>query len=625
MKSNLVKITNIVLVSFVLLLFSDKAKASNDTLGISLQKVLFFKIENSLPTNQARKYKNSFKPETSNIYVEVNVKNLLYKVKSQKHNVSFVFNYINDVKQGRVNADFEIKKESVTANIERGLGWGNEKGNWRLGRYTVQIFIDNTLFAEKDFFINSSETDFVTLQNVKTNIYSIKNSSSGVHQDIIQQYKIDPYFNSFYGFVFSKDGYDIGYSMANYSKTSYEVKRNMHLFKNNKQIMPVYFNILPVFDENLKNFSVASTWSKQDIQKNTTLLNGVVMFNSWLWNYASPDGSKYVYPVFAAANEFLFINNEKVIPKNIIGAKSFSITHNFYSNPIVFLKNDSQGYDAYFSGKFKIGKEKGYALFCENRMVSKKYSGDISIPQVSDDNKNIAYIASNKKSSFIVLNGEKNKKEFKSIESNIIFCGVEPSVIYKAKIGGDWYIVKNDKIVSDGHKKIGTFTADSNGNNVAYSAKDGKIWDVYINKTKVASNLDGIGELVINNKGNKVAFAAKKDNSMFVMVNNNIVSPEFETTHQLVTNVFRKKLALTNLCFNNVGNKVAYLVGQNNSSYDEGTSETNKRYYYVMIDNERVSPEMYGASVLSKNNEGELFYAGIEIGHFILHHVRIRF
>ena len=130
-----------------------------DSLGFKLDKILFFESGKEIPVKQDRIYINYFKPEAKYINIELNIINLKYKIKDQEYNITFIWRYLNGSEYGRSETTLNIKSDWEKAYINKGWGWA-DKGNWPLGRFTAQIFINDNLFAEKDFFVNLDESEF---------------------------------------------------------------------------------------------------------------------------------------------------------------------------------------------------------------------------------------------------------------------------------------------------------------------------------------------------------------------------------------------------------------------------------------------------------------------------------
>ena len=337
------------------------------------------------------------------------------------------------------------------------------------------------------------------------------------------------------------------------------------------------------------------------------------------------------------------INNKEVKVECLKNAKSINISEadktlslnkggmRVQNNSIVFIKNPDNSYNAVYTAKYKLDKQTNHALFNEEKRISPQFDGHISIPYLSPDANNVAYVVKDKKEWFVMMNDKKITRGYKEIKhtkvlktviNEIVFCGSGDNVIYQAKIQGNWYVMKGDEIISEGFSEIKSITVNTVGNKIAYIAKSKKKWTAYINKRKISEEFDRFAEEIkFSPDGNSIAYAAGNEDSMFVMINSRKISPNFEIFYQNSDYMGKQPLAITNLTFNKAGDNVAYLV---NYASGKGDLITNNLQHYVMINNTLVSPKMYSASVFS-NKAGELIYAGIDISGLILHHVKIEF
>ncbi len=631
----------------ILFLFAKNMNA-NDSLGIVLDEILFFESGNEVPGKQNRTYSNYFKPETKYINVEFNIKNLKYQIIDQEYKITFIWKYLNGNEFGRSEAMFNVKSGWATAYMNRGWGFA-DKGNWRLGRFTAQILVNGTLFAEKDFCITEFDKDFISLPEENKVIENLQNLPEDINYKILHQYKIVPYpfFNYYYDINFSRDGKNIAYALSHYehqsSSSGSSTTRYMYLFRNNKQIIPDYFMIRYNFDKNLKNldyFGLKLTTSNIYDANGYGYFNGLQIYSSiyYLPVSVSPDSEKYSFIMntmprlkssftWDAAYEFLMINNKKVQAEWLKIAKSIRITESTLGiqnqdNSIIYIKNQDNSYNAVYTAKYRFDKQFHYALFNEAERVSPQFDGHISNPYLSVDEKNVAYIVEDKKEWFVMINDKRITKGYKKIKDKIIFCESGNDIIYQAKIKGDWYVMKGDEIVSDGFSKIESIVVNATGNKIAYKAKSGKKWSIYINKRKISQEFDIIGgEIIFSPDGNKLSYAAANDDNMFVMIDNRQISSNFKVICQNPMYIGKQPLAITKLIFNKAGDKVAYLIVFEYSG-DEIVNQM--KHSYIMINDTQISPKMYNTSVLSKK-AGELFYAGIGISDIILHHVKIDF
>jgi hypothetical protein len=621
------------LISSLILLFSGNTIATN-SIGIEFDDILFFECGKDVPVKQERIYTNHFIPEARYINVEFYVKNLKFNTEDQEYKITFVWKYLNGTEMGRIDGTFNIKSEWETAYMNRSWGWP-EKGNWRLGRYTAQILINGKLFAEEDFFINPNDFDFFTFSKENKPIENLLNRPEDIDYMVLQQYNIDTSFTSFYKIEFSEDGKDLLYKLSYFEQyETYNTEttvRNVYLFRNNKQILPVYFRIDAYPDNELKNLAFTGTkTTKGTFNEMHCYYNGRELFKS-IYSprfYLSPDHNKFAFiwnsmPILKssftwdAAYEYLLINNLKVQPASIADSKTINITQ-----PVVYLKNQDKTYNVVYTARNKAEKDYNFALYNETERISPLFNGDIGTPHLSPDESKVAYIVEDNKKWFVMINDKKITKGYDKMNDKIIFCESENNVIYQAKINDDWYVMKGDEMISDGFSKIESITLSSDENTIAYKARSGKVWNVYMNKRKVSAGYKEIGdEIALSPDGNSVAYVAATEENMFVMINDKQVSANLEIA-RLSSAVWGKSpLGITNLVLNKTGDKVAYLV---NYTYGEGDLITHNEEYYLMINDYQISPYMYSASVFSKK-AGQLIFAGIDISDLILHHVMIEF
>ena len=604
---------------------------ADDLSGIKLDKINLFESGSHFPDKTDRNYTSVFNPGARYIVIELNIENLKYNNSDQQFNVLFIWKYMNGKEFGRNEATFNVKSEWKTAYINRGWGWP-EKGNWRIGRFTAQIYINGELFGEKDYFVNSDDEGFIDHPILNEEIKTLSTIPGDFSCHTLQSFKIDPYFNSYYKIQFSEDGKDIAYRLSHYEIVSrYEsetITRNVYLFKNYKQILPVYFRIDPEFDKDLKDLYFEGVKIIDNKTNFYYCFNGRYLGHS---PFRSPDNQKFTYientmPVMRSsftwddAYEYLVINDVKIQPEFLSVAKVINIV-----NPVIYIKNQDNTYNALYTARYRIEKDNCFALFDEDERISPEYNGHISRPYVSDDGKNQAYFAENNKKWFVVLNNGKLSQEFDKIEGDIQFCESGRNVIYRAKMDGDWYVMKGDKKVSQGFSEIGTILINSDETKIIYQGKAGKKWSIYINDNKIAGDFDFIDQdMKIYEKDFKIAYAACNDDMMFVMVNDKKVSPEFEkfpNPKMLAKVLEEKRLGLIDLAFDKTGNKVAYL---HETSDSEGDLITHNEKYILMINDIQIMPESYSSSILSLQ-PGKLIYAGIDVKDYILSHLEIDF
>ncbi len=605
---------------------------ADDLNGIKLDKINLFESGSNFPDKTDRTYTSAFSPDSRYIVIELNIENLKYNTSEQQFDVIFIWKYMNGEELGRNEAKFNVKSEWKTAYINRGWGWP-EKGNWRVGRYTAQVYVNGELFGEKEYFVDINAEDFKDLSIVNEETKALSNIPLDFSYRALQLYKIDSYFNGFYKIQFSEDGKDIAYCLSQYEKIGgYETEtivRNVYLFKNNKQIVPVYFRIDPEFDKDLKNLYFKGVRVIDNKLNFYHYFNGRYLGHSI--DFRSPDNQKFAYientmPLLRSsftwddAYEYLVINDNKIQPEFLSAAKVINIV-----TPVVYIKNQDNTYNALYTVRFRIEKDNCFALLNEDKRISPEYNGHISRPYVSDDEKSQAYFAENNKKFFVVLNNEKLSLEFDKIEGDIQFCESGKNVIYRAKMDGDWYVMKGNKKVSQGFSEIGAILINNDETKIIYQGKSGKKWSIYVNDKKNSGDFDFIDqEMTLYEKDFKIAYAACNNDVMFVMVNDKKVSPEFEkfpNPKMLAKVLEKKRLGLIDLTFNKTGNRVAYL---HEISKTEGDLITHNEKYILMINDIQILPESYGSSLISIQS-GKLIYAGIDVKDYTLNHLEIDF
>ncbi len=138
----------------VFLLFSSYIFAVQ---GISLSQVRFFNAGTNSPARDQRQYSIQFyKSAARYIWCELEVKNHLYNIQDQKHIVLWKYFNSDNSLRGQVSSDFAIKKDWSYSYISHGWGW-DAAGNWPVGNYRVELWVDQQKFAESFFSIQNNE------------------------------------------------------------------------------------------------------------------------------------------------------------------------------------------------------------------------------------------------------------------------------------------------------------------------------------------------------------------------------------------------------------------------------------------------------------------------------------
>lgn len=118
-----------------------------------VQELNFFEAGYNLPDREDYRYKTYFdKYDSRYIYTEIVVRNNLYEIRTHTHELEFEYYNPDGSLRGRIKADYTIKKEWETSWISRGWGW-DERGNWPVGTYTVEVYSDDKFIADGQFTI----------------------------------------------------------------------------------------------------------------------------------------------------------------------------------------------------------------------------------------------------------------------------------------------------------------------------------------------------------------------------------------------------------------------------------------------------------------------------------------
>lgn len=636
--------------------FSENVFAA-DPPGIALENIRFFESGDEIPAKKDRNYLTLFLPESRYINIELNVTNLKHTIADQEYPITFIWRYFNGDEFGKLEGTFTVKADWQSAYINRGWGFKNT-GNWRPGRFTAQVFVNNQLFAEEDFYISPYDKEFISLPEVNDPVPELQNLPAGITYKIVHQYKIepDPYLNYFYGIDFSRDGEELAFCISHYEFTSSSAgsttTRDMYLFRNNRQIIPNYFTLRYHFDKDLKNlafFGLKLTTANIADANGYGYYNGYLIYTGGICRplSISPDHKKYTYVLNSMpslkssftwdnAYEYVMINNQKVQPEGLKIAKSIQITESSdgmenYERGIVYVRNPDGTYNAVYTVKYKFDDQTSFALFNETERMSQQFDGYISKPYLSPDETKVACIVQDKKEWFVIINNErvtkgykeiKHESLFKSRNDEVIFCSSSGAVVYQAKVGSSWYVMKGDEMISEGFSEIEAVTLGPDEKSIAYKAKSGGKWSVYVNKKKISGDFDEIGdELVFSPDATSVAYAAANGKLMFVMADNRKLSPDFKIVYKASGSIGKSPLAIQQLTFNATADKVAYVLIYEYSGEDMfNTIE----HSCLMINDSKVSPMMYNTR-LHSNKAGELFYAGFTIEDKVLQHIRIDF
>lgn len=120
---------------------------------IKLDNIIFFEGGYEAPDESARTYTVTLPKSTTRfVWTKLQVVNLLYEKGEQKHHVLWKYYNPDGSLRGEVDADFTIQADWYTAWISHGWGW-DEPGNWPVGNYRVELWVDNQKFGENYFSI----------------------------------------------------------------------------------------------------------------------------------------------------------------------------------------------------------------------------------------------------------------------------------------------------------------------------------------------------------------------------------------------------------------------------------------------------------------------------------------
>lgn len=122
--------------------------------------IKFFNAGFDAPDQSERKYTYRFhKNDARYIWTQLEIKNLLHNDKDHEHKVTYKYHKPDDKLWGEIKADFKIKSDWEYAILPRGWGW-DKKGNWSVGVYRVELWIDDKLAAEDKFTVYDGDETF---------------------------------------------------------------------------------------------------------------------------------------------------------------------------------------------------------------------------------------------------------------------------------------------------------------------------------------------------------------------------------------------------------------------------------------------------------------------------------
>jgi hypothetical protein len=119
----------------------------------TFKTIRFFEGGYEPPEDSQRNFTVQFpKSSTRYVWCQIDVENSLYNVREQNHKVTWRYYNPDETLRGETNTDFQIKREWYTAWIPSGWGW-DEAGNWPVGTYRVEVWIDGKKSAQDLFII----------------------------------------------------------------------------------------------------------------------------------------------------------------------------------------------------------------------------------------------------------------------------------------------------------------------------------------------------------------------------------------------------------------------------------------------------------------------------------------
>ncbi|MBN1521665.1 MAG: tetratricopeptide repeat protein [Candidatus Aureabacteria bacterium] len=120
---------------------------------VELSSISFFEGGYEVPDASNRQFTDDFqKSETRYIWCLLTVKNLLYNVKQQTHDIVWKYYDAQGKLVGEITNQMAISSAWEFAELPGGWGW-DSPGNWTGGTYTAKIFVDGQLIGEKNFTV----------------------------------------------------------------------------------------------------------------------------------------------------------------------------------------------------------------------------------------------------------------------------------------------------------------------------------------------------------------------------------------------------------------------------------------------------------------------------------------
>lgn len=115
--------------------------------------VKFFESGYNATPQEQRVYREQFPASnTRYVFYELAVTNRLYQVRNQVSDIVAVYYDVQGNEFGRVALNYEVPAAWAEADLWHGWGW-DQPGNWKAGRYTVDLYVSGELAARKSFEI----------------------------------------------------------------------------------------------------------------------------------------------------------------------------------------------------------------------------------------------------------------------------------------------------------------------------------------------------------------------------------------------------------------------------------------------------------------------------------------
>jgi len=100
-----------------------------------------------------RRYTDSFfKDSTRSIFLEAVFKNFYYNKSIHTHKLNYIWHNPDGSIRGKTDYTLEVKSEWDVFWYTAGWGW-DDPGNWPLGEYAVEVFVDDQKIGEKKFSV----------------------------------------------------------------------------------------------------------------------------------------------------------------------------------------------------------------------------------------------------------------------------------------------------------------------------------------------------------------------------------------------------------------------------------------------------------------------------------------